>query len=562
MRYLLFSLLLLGLASCSDGWRKDAFTDESENVKNAIPPGEKRKRIPPPEQDAIFIKVGSIHSVKEGESIEIPINVTITHPEMVYDRIEISNLDEFFEGSIYNSSDEIIEITDRGTTKIKGILQLTVKGSVVPAEGPPYVTRNLEVSVFAESNYEDKVQAFKLAREISINVVSAKENFVPEIVKISSFEDITPNVPEEDRQPIQEEGVWKAFAGMKYKYKIYVYSKNEYAQPSVQVSHTLDGDIVQVVQKNHTQGTYLDQNSEIVGEVIEKIVKDKGGTEEDHWKHLWEFEVVLSVDENPRTIDEKNKRVKLDLESIAYSFYGTPSSSSDRSLMIYQQPRKPKISIARNIVFLRGQRNTYAFSVVKPFPDSSISVECGFDDDNAEGATCGCEIREDNYFCSLSWEPEPGQEDDETFRLNIKMNVEVPQSEKKDDQPAKEEFTEVINVHVVSELFDVTQQPSGGQDRDPTTGTTPSDDTGSIGEGIGQSEGTQEPEEIGEWQNLGEIVVGPGGVLNIEIGPDNIKIGSGTGKTPSDDTGSTGEGTGRQFIQPGLPYVEQEERFE
>ena len=160
MRYLLFSLLLLGLASCSDGWKKDAFADESENVKNAIPPGEKRKRIPPPSPDTIYIDVGSVYNVKEGESIEIPIDVTINHPEMVYNRIEISNLNDFFEGSIYNSDDEEIIETDRDTT-VKGILRLVVNKDFVPAEGLPYEERLLEISVFAESIYDEgKVMTF------------------------------------------------------------------------------------------------------------------------------------------------------------------------------------------------------------------------------------------------------------------------------------------------------------------------------------------------------------------------------------------------------------------
>ena len=107
---------------------------------------------------------------------------------------------------------------------------------------------------------------------------SAKENFVPEIKKISSFQ----NVDENSDQPMQGVGDWKAFAGEKYKYKVYVYSKNEYSSPSLQVSDTLNGgSIVQKVKKP-TQGTDLAdevKDSEIIRGIIEGIVAKEGGKE-------------------------------------------------------------------------------------------------------------------------------------------------------------------------------------------------------------------------------------------------------------------------------------------
>ena len=48
-----------------------------------------------------------------------------------------------------------------------------------------------------------------------------------------------------------------------------------------------------------------------------------------------------------------------DLESIAYSSYGTPSSSSKRTLDMYQQPRKPILFPWKYQVCQRPKKHIY-----------------------------------------------------------------------------------------------------------------------------------------------------------------------------------------------------------
>ena len=276
--YLILFFLLLGLCSCSEGWKKDAFEDESEAVKKAVPFGKHKKKIPPPDKDVIFMDFEPVYSVSEGEVLKIPVKYTIGHPEVIFQSLDVQgdfsklSYDEETKTILINPTEETVDIS---------------------AE---YLLKDLQVSLFA--NYEGVVIGSVAKIKIMILPEANSRGFRPKIFKIIDF-------PE------------KIVPGLEAEFKVYVWGST--AQPPRLEIYSESG-VAKYFSVNHDKDNPLVvfNDPEIIKECdcpFETVADDK-------YSDIWRFVVKLKVPKNA-IIDEYKVRF------MAYSIYGVPSEITD-----------------------------------------------------------------------------------------------------------------------------------------------------------------------------------------------------------------------------------------
>ena len=356
---LLFFFLLLGLSSCSDGWNKDAFADKSESVKNALPPGERRKRIPPPDKDVIFMDIEPVYSVREGGTLKIPIQYTIGHPDVKFERIVIQNSDEF-PGLIYDERFQTIFITPPDET-----VDFSSKYKLYP----------LEISLFAE--YEGLILESVKKTNIMIIPKSQNRGVVPKILKVVNFPSNT-------------------LVGHEYNFHVYVKGSSE-QPPHLQVYSK---------NKNNNGGArYFSISNPSNGFKDEEILGNCNcaDSSEEEGLDIWEFDVTLKL---PKTMRIVEMGENYDVSFVTYSIYGIPSRNADKRFGVsIEKAPEPQLIGDTVVRFVKGGMNSHTFLVIDVSHLARVSASCT----SPQGATCQCEDHNENQSyssCTLRWKPD------------------------------------------------------------------------------------------------------------------------------------------------------------
>ncbi len=452
---LLFFSLLLFLSSCFDGWKKDAFEDESESVKNAVPFNQQKEKIPPPDRDVIFMNFEPVYSVLEGETLNIPVRYSIGHPNVKFQQIVIQDSDEF-SGLTYDEKNQNISITP-----LEEFVDISSK----------YKLQTVEVSLFAE--YEGIV--LESVAKINIMVVPRMHNrgVLSEILKTVDFPS-------------------KTSPGKEYQFKVYVHGSTE-QPPSLQIFNRNKYSQVRGGDSGNGGARYFSvkyppSNGFGDEELLERCGCSDKSTREG--LDIWEFDVTLNLPENMRLFKDKDT---YGIDFVAYSIYGVPSKTLNQILNVSPETAPEPAFIGEPVVrFVRGEWNSHTFLVVNTSGISKVSARCV----SPVGSTCQCQENARHYSsCILKWKPE------ETggFEVEVhKVGQIFDNFQLADESVVKESFrvTVVESEQPVSrpnsEIPSVTGRPGDRFDTDPKPVGERLPVTTGMGEGTSGSHGKDE----------------------------------------------------------------------
>ena len=389
----LFFLFLLILSSCSDGWKKDPFEDESESVKNAVPFLERKRKIPPPDRDVIFMNFEPFYSVVEGTDLKIPVKYNIGHDEVKFQRIVVRSSNNF-PGLVYDEQNEIITITPpEETVDISSKFKLQV----------------VEVSLFAE--YKGVI--LESISKINVMIVPRLENrgVLPKVIKIVDL----PTKVLFGREKVEQD------------FKVYVYGSTE-QPPRLQVYSDNGGSRYITVDQTPVNA-FKDE------EILENC-NCAAETKEDGLD-IWEFKAKLVLPKEMRIFTTADK---YQATFVAYSIYGVPSASRHQWFTVSLDKAQEPDFVGRPVVdFFKNAWNRHAFMIVDKSGLSKVSATC----ESPPGSTCQCqEEGSSSASCTLQWKPEATGE----FEVNVNKISQVFDGDDLIDESSVEEK---FRVHVI-----------------------------------------------------------------------------------------------------------------
>ncbi len=405
---LLLFLLLLGLSSCSDGWKKDAFEDESESVKNAVPFNERKKKIPPPDKDVIFMNFEPVYSVQEEDTLNIPIKYTIGHPEVKFQEIVVQSANDF-PGLVYERE--------------AGIISITPPAETVDISSNGYKLQVLEISLFAE--YQGVI--LESIAKINIMIVPklVGRGVLPQVLKVVGF----------------PEG---ASPGERHEFKVYVHGSTE-QPPRLQV-YSSDGANKYINVTNSTNPTNGFKDHEILKNC------DCYDNTTENGLDIWEFEANLTLPEGIK-LSIMNVYNRYDAGFVAYSIYGIPSATFPKQFLVsLKEAPEPEFVGEAVVNFSKGGWNSHTFLVIDRSRLSKVSASCI----SPQGSTCPCQQRDDSQSsCTLRWKPgETGE-----FEVKVHKTGRIFGEGENGELIHETSVDESFRVHVVDDNDDAAKTP-------------------------------------------------------------------------------------------------------
>jgi hypothetical protein len=375
------TIVLLGaltLLTACGGTKQDPLADQSQAVKDGIPPGgpEKAKEKPLP-ADVLKIDGPDFFSFDEGEEASITINARSMFDDSQY-TLEIVNKDDFKTAKI---------VTVGGDTTKDQLANLNILWKVPKGTGADYYSStDLEVNVYTTNLPEN--YSFKKTFKIFINSDSKR---VPEVIRA--------DVP---AVAIKENATGT--------FKIYVKDEDATdvngARPSL--FFTADNFV-----------------SSVNGSSFLSVSKEP--TPDPTTPNVWVFEVNANLSKAEITAGNVSAKYFV----YAKSRFGKVSNPYNGNFPVWTSVTTPISSWTEAVNFTRNQPNSYSFTVTDPKGEGEIQANFTTNCATLENApTCTC--KPVNAFsgkfkgaaqCTIKWTPPQGFglffSTTQTFTVNV-----------------------------------------------------------------------------------------------------------------------------------------------
>lgn len=338
---LLLILSLLSLGACHSGWDKDPFANEGDRIKNAIEPKTKIEKVPPPAQDSLYVNLRSVHTIREGETLKIPVGYKIAHPEVKFVSIAIPGLEAKFPGSSFDSK----------TNKIV----LKAGYDIVSADEDSRVEY---LNVVFTTEYAGTLNTKETT--IAINVIP-ENGLVPVIADIKkSFGPIT------------------IIAGRVHRLKVSVTDYDEEYGPKLRVFDSLD--------------TYVHGS---------QFVTISKGTPDPVKEGVWNFDVQVLI---PKNFHLPNPGLRFEIEFFAYTIGGIPSRGEKVDFSVYSDAANPRFAVENTIYFTKDVESDYTFTFYDPIGNGKVTGKC-LKLPSGMQCNCKRPSISSAGHCTLTWKP-------------------------------------------------------------------------------------------------------------------------------------------------------------
>jgi hypothetical protein len=371
----LFAALTL-LTACG-GTKQDPFADQSQAVKDGIPPGGPQKAQEKPlASDVLKIDGPDFFSFDEGETATININARSMFDDSLY-TLEIANKDDFKGAKV---------VSVEGDTKTGQVANLNIVWTVPKGTGSDYYSSvDLEVNVYTTNLPEN--YSFKKTFKVFVNSDSKR---VPEVIRAEVPAAIKEN----------STGTFK------------VYVRDEDASDVSGARPTLF-----FTADNFASSV----NGSSFLSVSKEAVKDPTTP------NVWVFEVTANLSKAEITSGTTTAKYYV----YAKSRFGKVSNPYNGTFPVWTSVTTPISSWTEAVNFTRDQINSYSFTVTDPKGEGEIQANFVTSCASMENApTCTC--KQVNSFtgkfkgaaqCTIKWTPPKGFglffSDTATFTVNV-----------------------------------------------------------------------------------------------------------------------------------------------